>query len=176
VRTPLLACLAAALLAACDAGPAAAPAATSGATTATTTFVPVETCPVTKPNVFQPPAGGRPELLAGWTASYGNDHLWVGGLGTDGVIAAQPYPTDDGDSALGWKFGWWRETPGRLTITGRRLDAPAPPLRGEAPDGYGEYGFQASGVRFPTEGCWEVTGSTGAHPLTFVVMVSRLSP
>ena len=61
--------------------------------------------------------------------------------------------------------------PGELTITGRRLDAPAPPLRADVPDGYGEDGFQATGVAFPTEGCWEVSGSVGGSTLTFVTFV-----
>jgi hypothetical protein len=57
------------------------------------------------------------------------------------------------------KFGWWTKVSGRLNITGRRLDQAAPPVRGVVPDGYGSRGFQPSGVIFPTEGCWEITGS-----------------
>ena len=65
------------------------------------------------------------------------------------------------------KLGWWRGVAGRLTISGRRLDAPAPPLRAVVPEGYGELGFQPSGPVFPTEGCWEVTGKVGTSTLSF---------
>ncbi|MDE3111597.1 MAG: hypothetical protein KGK34_01490 [Chloroflexota bacterium] len=41
------------------------------------------------------------------------------------------------------------------------------------PDGYGDTGFQASGVLFPTEGCWEITGAVGNSTLTFVTLVRR---
>jgi hypothetical protein len=34
-------------------------------------------------------------------------------------------------------------------------------------------GFQASGVYFPTEGCWEVTGKVGTTSLTFVTVVIK---
>jgi hypothetical protein len=34
-------------------------------------------------------------------------------------------------------------------------------------------GFQASGVQFPTEGCWEVTGTVGTTSLTFVTFVIK---
>jgi len=70
------------------------------------------------------------------------------------------------------KFPWWRAVGGELTIHGLRLDRPAPPLRSDI-SSYGPTGFQASGVIFPTEGCWEVTGSAGPTSLTFVVIVVR---
>jgi hypothetical protein len=44
-------------------------------------------------------------------------------------------------------------------------------LRSSVPDGYGTHGFQSSGVYFPTEGCWEVTGTVGGSSLTFVTFV-----
>jgi hypothetical protein len=53
---------------------------------------------------------------------------------------------------------------GPLSIIGRRLDAPAPPLGADVPSGYGMTGFQASGVKFPTEGHWEVTGRSAERP------------
>jgi len=68
------------------------------------------------------------------------------------------------------KFGWWRKVRGRLEIEGR-VDAPAPPLRAHIPDGYGDRGFQATGLIFPTTGCWEVTGRVGNASLTFVTLV-----
>ena len=72
------------------------------------------------------------------------------------------------------KFGWLRGVSGTLRITGRRLDAVAPPLRSEVPSGYGDRGFQASYVIFPTPGCWEVTGSVGESSVTFVTKVVKI--
>jgi hypothetical protein len=69
------------------------------------------------------------------------------------------------------KFPWWRRVRGRLRLTGRRLDAPAPPVIPYVPNGYGPTGFQASGVTFPTEGCWQITGTAGRGSLTFVTFV-----
>ncbi len=69
-----------------------------------------------------------------------------------------------GDSPSGWlgvKLPWWWAVRGALTIEARRLDAPARPARAGVPDGYGEIGFPASGVLFPSPGCWEVTGRVG---------------
>lgn len=71
------------------------------------------------------------------------------------------------------KYPWWRAVVGKLTIEGRRLDAPAPPLGAWIPDGYGLTGFQATAIIFPTEGCWEVTGKAGEASLTFVMIVVK---
>jgi hypothetical protein len=60
-----------------------------------------------------------------------------------------------------------------LTIEARRLDGKAPPLRADIPDGYGDKGFQPSGIHFPTEGCWKVTGTVGNAKLTFVTLILR---
>jgi hypothetical protein len=74
------------------------------------------------------------------------------------------------------KFGWTRGEGlrGKLKIHGRRLDAPAPPLRADIPDGYGDTGFQATALIFPTEGCWEVTGDVADAHMTFVTKVVRV--
>jgi len=124
-------------------------------------------CPVTRPTVFDPPPGVAPDALFGAGSSYGNGQLWVGGLGDGGLIVRRP----NSDGSIGNKFGWWRGTEGSLRITGRRLDAPAAALRADVPSGYGRTGFQASGVSFPTEGCWQVTGQVGTATLTFVTLV-----
>jgi len=74
------------------------------------------------------------------------------------------------------KFGWTRGEGlrGKLKIRGRRLDAPAPPLRADIPNGYGDTGFQATALIFPTEGCWEVTGEVADTRVTFVTRVVRV--
>jgi hypothetical protein len=110
--------------------------------------------------------------LFGSANAYGNSGLWVGGMGDRGIIVGyddliQP------DGTISWKYGWWRITPGTLTITGRRLDAAAPALIPDVPQGYRLVDFQASGVVFPTEGCWQITGRVGNTTLTFVTFVIK---
>lgn len=78
------------------------------------------------------------------------------------------------DGALAMKFWWWRLRPGQLTFEGRRLDGPSPPMRAEVPDGYGDIGFQATALIFPTPGCWEVNGRIGGSSLTFVTLVEKI--
>jgi len=133
------------------------------------TIADAESCPVTKPGQAPAEIGDR---LFGSADAFGNSDLWVGGLGADGVIAADPRFVES-DGSIGWKFGWWRIVSGALTITGQRLDAAAPPLRASVPDGYGPAGFQASGVYFSTEGCWEISGFVSSSKLTFVTFVLR---
>jgi hypothetical protein len=72
------------------------------------------------------------------------------------------------------KLGWWRGLGRKLIITGRRLDAPAPPLRAEVGGDGGARGFQASALIFPTVGCWRVVGHVRPVSLTFVVKVVRI--
>ena len=111
-------------------------------------------------------------------SSYGNREVSAGpfGLWPDGTIVFKPrgagFVTRNG--SLGMKFGWMRGVSGELRITGRRLDAVAPPLRSEVPSGYGDRGFQVSYLIFPTPGCWEVTGSVGQSSVTFVTKVVKI--
>jgi hypothetical protein len=77
------------------------------------------------------------------------------------------------DGSIWAKLGWWRGATGRLTIVGERLDAPASPLRADVPAGYGSTGFQATGLIFPTPGCWKVLGSVAGHDIEFVVLVTK---
>ena len=82
------------------------------------------------------------------------------------------------DGSIEAKYGWWRAgARPKLTISGRRTDAAAPPLRASIPGGY-DRGFQATGLTFPTTGCWRVTGRFGTARLAFTVLVtkSRLGP
>jgi hypothetical protein len=72
------------------------------------------------------------------------------------------------------KWPWWRRLTGPLSIEGRRLDGTAPPLGAHIPSGYGPKGFQVSGLIFPTEGCWEVTGRVSDPTLTFVTAVEKI--
>ncbi len=133
-----------------------------------------DTCSVTEPNGDQPPGAGT----AGEHGGHGNDALWTNvWMWGEGVIlpAYDDHVQDDG-SIAGLKWAWWRYIPGELTIEGRRLDGDAKPLIAEIPDGYGDIGFQVSGITFPTPGCWEVTGRVGTESLTFVVWVEVYDP
>jgi len=123
-------------------------------------------CPITRPNGNHQPGDSG-------VGGYGNDDLWTNVYmwSMDGTV-----PVDGGHVLADGEFGdmkwaWWRYVPGKLTIEGRRLDGPARPLRAIVPDGYGNIGFQVSGLIFPTGGCWEVTGNVGDASLTFVTFV-----
>ena len=74
------------------------------------------------------------------------------------------------------KVFWWREEPQpELTVTGRRLDGPAPPLRASRATNAFHPSFGSAmlvGVDTPTLGCWEITGRYGGHELSFVVWVA----
>jgi hypothetical protein len=113
------------------------------------------------------PADEHPRL-EGTTGNvyYTNGRLWTV-LSPDGTIRERPQR----DGSIEMKFPWWREVRGRLRITGRRLDAPAPTLRARIPGGYGPTGFQSSAVIFSTEGCGKVTGTAGQATLAFVTLV-----
>jgi hypothetical protein len=135
------------------------------------TMAQAKACPVTLPSPAGP-SGPAPGAFFGWGASYGNGTLWVGGLWPRGIISVGHRFVDD-RGRVGMKFGWWTKVPGRLNITGRRLDGSAPPVRAVVPDGYGPRGFRPSGVIFPIEGCWEITGSVHRTELTFVTFVIK---
>ncbi len=126
-------------------------------------------CEVTKPNRSIPP-GERPN-----PDHHGNGQLWTK-LWPEGRVIFKPggegFILEDGSLSMKWM--WWRGVRGKLTIEGRRLDATGPQLRSVIPEGYGDTGFQASGLTFPTEGCWEVTGKVGESSLTFLTLVVRI--
>ena len=97
----------------------------------------------------------------------------VGGRLASGGMQATLNP----DGSISAKIGWWRAGTGRPRISGRRVDGAAPPLRAHVPAGYGR-GFQATGLTFPTPGCWRVIGRYAGAQLAFTVRVtrSRLGP
>lgn len=137
----------------------------------------IVSCPVSLPNVSKSPAEHYISTIDGYQNNDGTlfTVLWPGGK----VIFSPRgpglvYP----DGSLGMKWPWYRTIPGEVIIDGRRLDAPAPPmptviLRGK-PDGYGETGFHPSGLIFPSEGCWEITGRVSNASLTFVTLVIKI--
>ena len=123
-------------------------------------------CPLTLPNGRVMPEHEDAGM------NHGNGSLWTAMWPHNVVIATPDFIEADG--SVGMKWPWWKGVDGKLTISGRRLDGSAPPLRAHLPD-YGRRGFQPSGISFPTEGCWEVTGAVGETKLTFVTLVLKAS-
>lgn len=90
--------------------------------------------------------------------------LWVGA----NWMGEQGTPLQAGEE--GNKVGWFRPAGADLEVTGQRLDGEAPPIEFEASCCYPTR-FQASGLYFPTEGCWKVNAKAAESELTFVVWV-----
>lgn len=120
-------------------------------------------CPVTAPNGRTPPGEQSSPT------HHGNGSLWTV-LYYPKLIVTSRNVRPDG--SIEEKFPWWRDVTGQLTIRGGEVGGSGAPIRADIPPGYGDSGFQASSVIFPTEGCWRVTGRAGNASLTFVVSVS----
>ncbi len=117
-------------------------------------------CPVTPYATGRPPDRHTASFTETW---YGHEALWAGlSPAYNGTWYAGPQ---------GLKVLWYRSVAGKLTVEGQRLDAAAPSLQADIPEGYGNSGYQASGLVFPAEGCWEVTGRVAGQALRFVVSV-----
>lgn len=134
-----------------------------------------DSCYITTPNGIVAGSSERNE------GSYGNALLSVGpfGLWPNGTVVFKPggagFQTKEG--ALGMKFGWTRGIRGKLSVTGRRIDADAPPLRFETGTPNSDSGFLASYLIFSTPGCWEVTAQVGDREdskITFVTRVEKI--
>ncbi len=115
-------------------------------------------CPVTK--------SGLP------SRRYGSSRLWVV-LPVGGVLRVQRNQPDDG--MFGTKLGWIpdRDRDLKLTVSGRRLDAPGwmrvlGVFWGYSSTGKGSW---ASAVAFPEGGCWRITGRARPTRLSYVVRV-----
>ena len=119
-------------------------------------------CPVTRAE-WRPPPGQQ------------EGRLWIA-FGPTGGIYRVPPENVAPDGSLGVKIAWQRGpgVRGRVSIEARRLDDRAPPVRRRiSARGYGLTGLQASGIAFPTPGCWRVTASAGGARLTFVLLVLK---
>jgi hypothetical protein len=136
-------------------------------------------CPVTQPPEppFTPPPPNAP--TAPWAGEfwYGTNLLWTR-VPTSGMWYGLPHnPDGQTQKVFWWRQGYiWKEDPTpALTVTGRRLDAPAPPLSAsEATNAYAEdiQSAMLVGVDFPTPGCWEITGKVADAELSFVIWVA----
>jgi hypothetical protein len=139
---------------------------------------PPASCPITVPQdpPFVPPAPYDSMSYKGefW---YGSDSLWTT-IRQAGVWEALPHnPEGYTQKVFWWRDGYvWTEEPEpALTVTGERLDAPAPPLHSsEATNAYASDIGSAMlvGVDMPTLGCWKITGKYGDAEVSFVVWVA----
>lgn len=136
----------------------------------------VADCPITQPNNVPPPPHLEHYAGKGGTSSYYEDGMWVGvGPGIHYTSAdTANFLKADGSMAI--KFWWTRGDglEGKVVVFGERLDSDAPPLAQEDLERqYGSIGFTPLIIIFPTAGCWEITGTTGEHTLTFVVLLEE---
>jgi hypothetical protein len=135
-----------------------------------------ETCPVTRSPAlpFVPP--WPYPLKAGPGAFwFGTDSLWTA-LPADGAWRDLPHYRQK--LFFGRKGYVVRTEPQpKLTVTGRRLDSPAPPLLADKAANNGwvkrDQPFIVTGINFPTLGCWEIIGRNRDAELTFVVWVAK---
>ena len=144
-----------------------------------------ESCPVTKPyqtSLFVPPHPYPAKAPKGrfW---FGSNRLWTQ-LPANGTWRMMSYSgrtgTTFGDKMFWWRQGYdWRSEPEfrpKLTVTGKRLDASAPPATNDrANSGWTDPSqpFMVTGINLPTLGCWEITGRYNEDELTFIVWVAK---
>jgi hypothetical protein len=126
-------------------------------------------CETTRPNGDTPP-GEDPGPT--W---HGNGRLYTA-LSENGERLVDSRSVAE-DGSLSTKFPWWRApgvgAAGDLQITGHEVGTGAP-IAAHIPDGYGQR-FQASGITFPGEGCYEITARSADAELTFIVKVTKVS-
>jgi len=108
-------------------------------------------------------------------------------LPIDGVWRG-PIPRKPGDFAYSNKLPWFRVHPAfsekdrqlTLTITGKRLDGPAPSFIETYQGGSGlphddDNAMIMGGIEIPVFGCWKITGHYKDQELSFIVWVTPLS-
>ncbi len=136
-------------------------------------------CPVTQPSKtpFIPPAPFTSEPPYEGQFWYGDRELWTL-LPVDGNWKGLP----DNDGVYTQKTFWWHddydpivEPQPELTVTGKRLDAQAPPIKtSTATHGFHSQlkSFMLTGVDFPSAGCWEISGEYQDAQLVYVIWVA----
>lgn len=146
--------------------------ATDGNDTLTWTMEAVSTfgdCDVTEANGEEPPA----ETGDHWYGSGAPEaSLWVQ-LPTQPIVPT-PHFEPSYEGGHGIKTPFWRgEGSGPITLTGDRLDEPSDlePTIDAAWDGYPVPGFIATGIWYPTYGCWKLTATDGNDAITWTVLV-----
>ena len=123
------------------------------------------TCPVTEPVWVLPPDDPAVQNEPAYGYYYVNEDrsiwaaAWWEGQDENYLVPGEHVKT-----------GWFRPAGVELEITGRRLDGESPALEAHVPCCYPTR-FQATGLYFPVEGCWEVTARANDSQLSFVVEV-----
>jgi len=122
------------------------------------------TCAVTEPAWLKPAEDAALNDPPAFGYYYVNEDqsIWAS------AYADKDHPLHAGKD--GNKMGWFRSAGAALAVAGRRLDGDAPPLEADFPCCYPTR-FQASGLYFPTAGCWEVTAQAADSKLIFTVWV-----
>lgn len=150
---------------------------------------PPSSCQVTLPSAgsFVPPspAPAGPAAQFGLAADrfwFGTEKLWTV-LPTNGTWRGS-VPSKPGDFSYSDKLPWFRlhpafsEKDGPLTITGKRLDGPAPSFtetfESNAFSRDDDNAMIMGGINIPVFGCWQVTGHYQDQELSFTVWVTPL--
>ena len=132
-----------------------------------TVLASVKACPVTEPVWEKPPDDpavlNEPEF--GYYFINQDRTFWAS---AEWAVPDQ-YPLSADKNGL--KVGWFRPEGANLNITGRRINGEAPPLKADIPCCY-PTPFQASGLYFTVQGCWEIIARAAESELTFVVWVA----
>lgn len=127
---------------------------------------PAKACPATEPVWLKPPADAAVQNPPEFGYYFVNEDrsMWASAW----WAGQEEYHVRTSEEGI--KVGWFRPAGATLEITGQRLDAQAPPLKAQVPCCYPTR-FQATGLVFPTRGCWEVTARAADSHLSFVVWV-----
>jgi hypothetical protein len=162
-----------------SAGPGVSPAAIA-ARSATSTPTPTGSTPACKPSRPEPvfvPTRSAPSVPPAYYKSswFGSARLWTM-LSDDGEIWRHLPANPNG---LSQKTFWWSvnwesaaEPEPRITVSGRRLDAPGTFSFGPGTNAGADFGTaMLVGIDVPTVGCWEITGRYHAASLSFTALV-----
>jgi hypothetical protein len=123
-------------------------------------------CPVTEPLWLKPPEDSAVQNPLAYGYYFVNqDRSMMASAWWAGEEELYLRASEDGV-----KVGWFRPAGALLEIRGRRVDGQAPPLEAHVPCCYPTQ-FQATGLIFPTGGCWEVTAQAAESELEFVIWV-----
>lgn len=139
---------------------------------------PPASCPVTSLQTpsFIPPS---PYDSLGFEGEfwYGSNSLWTA-IRQNGIWEALPHnPEGYTQKVFWWREGYiWNEEPQpELIVTGKRVDATAPPLIASSATNASASDIGSAmlvGVDIPTLGCWKITGKYAEAELSFVVWVA----
>jgi hypothetical protein len=125
-------------------------------------------CPLTKPIWVKPPEDSAVLSPPAYSYYFVNEDrsIWAS---ASWATEKEAHLNVSGESI---KVGWFRPAGAELVITGQRLDGDAPPLEVETSCCYPTR-FQASGLYFPTAGCWKITARAAESELSLIVRISK---